>query len=251
MKGLLILAVALMLSSNCAHPAQQQTRNIFANQNATTLGNQEQTKTMGSDNTRKEREKHNDVPAEFKNIDFKNLFYPISWTKHPIHLKDGKREFFKDKIFGNAWFQLDDVSYVDLEGDGRREAIVHLSQVICGGSCDGSSALFYFFSVERGKLTLLSHIETGSIAYTCGLRSFQLTSRILTLEAFRKCSFDGVTLRSAYDADSVGGKFIANEFTRLAFHFNGKRFVLRHRVLLPNPDNDVRNYRSRVDIGND
>jgi hypothetical protein len=123
--------------------------------------------------------------------------------------------------------------------------------LICGGSCDGGAEFFYFYSSAHGKATLLSRIETGSLGYDCGLRSFNLKRESLTLETFKACSFDGISIKPVYEKDERGGKFIANEFTRFTFKFRGGRFVLRKREVSPNPDHDVKNYPAKIEISDD
>jgi hypothetical protein len=179
------------------------------------------------------------VPESFWFIDFANMQYPTKYNGI-VKLAAGKYE--KPQIMGDTEIFLGGVNYVDLNGDGKAEAVVRLYQVICGGSCDGSSTLFYFFTMKHGKAVLLSRLETGSIAYTCGLKSFDLRGSELTLEAFRKCSLAGDYLKSTSDADRAGGKFVANEFTRFDLKFNGRRFVPLRRRVLPNPTSDIKNF---------
>jgi hypothetical protein len=249
-KTVLLLTTALMIGANCASHRNSRSSNVSVSQNKLTPESRPSPSLDGGSETSKTSEKKS-VPIEFSGIDFKNLSYPINSKPGKVRLKNGRVEFFEDQDLGNAWFDFERVDYVDLIGDGKKEAIVQISQVICGGSCDGGSVLFYFYSIEHGQLKLLSRIETGSIAYECGLKSFVLRKQTLTLEAFRECSFDGVSLKSAYDSEARGGKFIADEFTSFQFEFNGTQFVMKKRELLPNPEHDVKNYRSRIDISND
>jgi hypothetical protein len=249
-KTLFLLSVALMVGPSCANHSNSRVSNIVGGQNTPTSASATSPIAESGRDPSQEIKKLKDAPTEFKGIDFKNISYPISWKHRTISLKDGHVEFFEDKYLGNAWFDLEDVDYVDLIGNGKLGAIVQLNAVMCGASCDGGSQFFYFFSIKGRKLTLLSRIETGSLAYTCGLKSFVLRNRSIVLEAFRKCSFDGLSLMSAYDGDEGGNKFIAREFTRLKFEFNGTGFVLKTRELHPNPDLDVKNYRAAISINN-
>ncbi len=249
-RALLLFTIALMVGANCTKHSISQTSGPGISQTTPTPATAKAPASLSTADVSKALKKKS-VPSEFREIDFKNLSYPISLKPGKVRLQDGKVEFFQDKYLGNSWFEFSDVDYVDLAGDGKKEAIVRLYQVICGGSCDGSSALFYFFSVSHGRLTLLSRIETGSIAYTCGLKSFVLKERTLVLEAFRLCSFDGVALKNAYDAENRGGKFIAKEFTRFTLEFDRREFVAKKREVLPNPEIDVKNYRVKINISND
>jgi len=245
-RALLILAVTLMVGANCAKHSVSQRNGAGIGQATRTP----ETPSPTASNVSSAPEKES-VPVEFSGIDFKNLSYRISSKPGAVRLKDGRVEFFQDKYLGNSWFEFEGVNYVDLTGDGKKEAIVRLSQVICGGSCDGSSALLYFFSASHGAPVLLSRIETGSVAYTCGLKAFVLSERTLVLDAFRTCTFDGVSFKSAYDAEERGGKFIAREFTRFTLEFDKGKFVAKKREVLPNPEIDVKNYPAKISISHE
>lgn len=249
-KTLFLLTVALIVGASYAGHTISQTSNVGVSQNTPTPESGQSPSLDGGSEISKKSEKKS-VPVEFSGIDFKNLAYPINSKPGRVRLKDGRVEFFEDKDPGNSWFEFKDVDYVDLTGDEKREAVVRLVWVACGGSCDGGSFLFYFYSIENGRLKPLSRIEMGSLAYECGLKLFVLSKRTLTLEAFRQCSFDGVSLRSAYDADERGGKFIAKEFTRFTLTFDKRRFVSKKREVIPNPEIDVKNYPVKITISNE
>jgi len=128
-------------------------------------------------------------------VDFRNFTYPSSLSKSGVTLKDGNREY-EDPVSGGDRYHLQDVDYADLTGDGKKEAFVNVVRVICGGSCDGGSHLFYIYSVKQNKPSLLWRIESGSVAYGCGLKSFVVNRSTITLEAFRKCHLKGASLDS-------------------------------------------------------
>jgi hypothetical protein len=239
----IIILATIVFTVACAHP---QPTVISGNANVPSPGMKAQAGPAPSV-TPYEINKTSDVPERFKSIDFANMSYRTTYNGM-IKLTAGAYE--KSAGIGGTTISLGAVDYVDLDKDGQPEAIVQLYQLICGGSCDGSSTLFYFFSATQGKPVLLSRLEMGSVAYTCGLKSFDLKGSSLTLEAFRRCGLAGDHLRSAYDADEVGGKFIANEFTRFDLKFQGRRFVLLRRKVLPNLTPDIRNFRESVKITN-
>src|SRR6266849_1272698 len=241
MKRLLILTVALM-PANCARQPVLRTGKILVNQNAPTSSpTQEPAKSRNKASSEPKNTK--EVPTEFNGIDFKNQTYPMSvnlsytttFRTRTVRLKDGSYEYQDRGGLGGAQYELDDVDYIDLTGDGRKEAVVRLSQLVCGASCDGGSHFFYFYSSAHGKATLLSRIETGSLGYDCGLKSFTLKRESLTLETFKACSFDGISIKPVHGKDERGGKFIANEFTSFTFMFRRSRFVLKKREVFPNP----------------
>jgi hypothetical protein len=126
------------------------------------------------------------VTENFREVDFKNFsygVYTISEGKtHGLTLTDG--QMWDD--FG--WFNLEDVYYKDITGDGSAEAIVRLLRMRCSGSCDGGADLFYIYSRQNGKLKNLWRYETGSYANGCGLKSFTLGHRQVLLELFGQCA---------------------------------------------------------------
>jgi hypothetical protein len=201
-------------------------------------------------------EKANDAPAEFSKVDFKNFSYPITWRHQTVTLQNGRREFFEDKIFYNAWFEFMRVDYIDLTGDESKEAVVDLGWVACGASCDGGSHLFYFYSMRNHKLKLLSRIETGAMAAEeCGLKSFILNKRELVLETFRVCRFNGISVVPTYDAhpnpNFHTGKYRADKFTRFVFRNRAGRFMLQKREVLPFPQEDIGNYPQDISVSHD
>src|ERR1043166_7940078 len=129
-----------------------------------------------------------EVPARFQSVDFANFSYP---TKYFGTVKLTSGQYEKAQNLGGTTISFGSVDYADLNGDQQPEAVVRLNQLICGGSCDGGSTLFYFFTIRNRKPVLLSRLETGSVAYTCGLKSFDLRGGKLTLETFRRCRLAG------------------------------------------------------------
>ncbi|MDX6558770.1 MAG: hypothetical protein QOF72_1819 [Blastocatellia bacterium] len=260
MKRLLILALALMLWANCARHSTHQASNVGISQNASTRESPKPTLTNDIDNDAKEPEKKQDVPPEFSKIDFKNFSYPMSvdleitadFRRRSVSLKEGSYEYDDRRGFGGARYELDNVDYVDLTGDGQKEAVVQLSQLICGGSCDGGSDFFYFYSIADGKPRLLSRLETGSAGYDCGLKSFILKKQVLWVETFRACRFNGVEFRPVNnDPNETGDKFLTNRFTRFVLRFNGNRFVLSQRTVFPCPEEDRRSYQPKIEISDE
>lgn len=210
-RALLLLTIALMIGANCASHTITQTANAGVSQTTPTPVSAKIPSPDQRSDALSDAEKKQDVPLAFKNIDFKNLAYSISWKHRTIALKGGRVEYFEDKYLGNAWFEYLDVDYIDLTGDGQKDAVVQLFWVSCGASCDGGSHLFYFYSIKRGRLTLLSRIETGSLAADgCGLKSFVIKKTTLALEVFRVCRFDGVSLMPTNDPHPNPDAHLAN-----------------------------------------
>ncbi len=250
-KTLFLLTVALMIGPSCASHTISQTSNTGVSQNTPTPVSSISPIAESRRDVSNDAEKKQDVPLAFKNIDFKNFSYPTSFRTPSIRLKDGTYEHDNATGGGGETFDLMGVDYVDLTGDGEKEVVVRLDWVACGGSCDGGSDLFYFYSIKRGRAILLSRIEMGSLGYDCGLKSFALSKTKLTLETFRACRFNGLSFKDAHDADETGGKFRTNRFTQFVLRFDGRKFVLRTRKVFPYPEDDFRGYEPKINISDD
>ena len=90
-------------------------------------------------------------------FDFANHTYPAFWTTKPFRLKDGRLEFVRDHCLTE--YELRGVSYRDLTGDGKEEAVVEVSDfTACGSSY--SVSYFYVFSMRNGRLRLLRKLSS-------------------------------------------------------------------------------------------
>lgn len=191
-----------------------------------------------------QNEKFRVVPEVFKRIDFENLSYPYKFSydgrKINVALKDGRYEY-EEKPSGGGWFDLSDVLYVDLTNDESPEAIVLLWHVSCGGSCDGGAALFYIYSLEQNKLKPLWQFETDSLAYSCGLKSFTVKYKKITMELFGRC-FD-----KTKESLSMN-KFQVKDTTRLTFGFNGKKIIEEKKEYVSTDVRNVMNYQPEISI---
>ena len=182
------------------------------------------------------------VTDNFHGIDFKNSSFPyrFSWGKQvAVCLKNGHYEY--DFRTERGWFDLSNVYVTDLSGDRLPEAIVMLSHVACGVSCDGGSALFYIYSFDNHRLKPLWQYETGSLAYGCGLKSFVAKRGTLTVELFGRCSRRNQTASSS-------GKFQVKDSTFVMFKLNGMRFVVRNRRFVSSPERSVLGYEAQINV---
>ena len=195
-----------------------------------------------------------EVPPEFKGIDFENFSYPTN-LRGKIRLRDG--EYVRPEGIGGDTYTFSSVGFADLVGDTRKEAVVQILQVSCGGSCDGGSHLFYFYSIQKRSPSLFWRIETGSVAYgECGLKSFQLAKRRLALEVFQPCRIRGTKFQPAFGPDENDencrvGKFTAKTFTRFEFAFRNGKVIPRGRKTFPYPPCDIMNHAAPIDIRGD
>lgn len=254
MKGKLILTLAVVIGSSCAsHSLSRNEKDANVGrtaQQASVTPTPTPTGIVAGD--MKESQRKKETPAEFSNIDFSNLSYPVSRERGSIRLKNGKYQYDDEKSSSHDSFELVDVDYADINGDGKKEAVVRLFRVSCGASCDGGSQLFYFYSIREKNLSLLTRIETGSLGYGCGLKSLIVNKQQLTLEVFKKCKLTGTTIEPTSDADDEGGgKFVAKDITRFLFRLDGRKLALEKREVFPNESEDIRNYGSTVSISDE
>lgn len=138
-------------------------------------------------------------------VDFANFTFPLNgpllghgslvWLgkptsahqRQPIHLVDGK-DLTKESSFkmdGKEYaqyegFTLQSVSFADLTGDGRDDAIVVL-RYNTGGTQTTNYVYFYTFELER--LVLLAYCHTGDRAYE-GLNAVYGDHGVLVFELF-------------------------------------------------------------------
>lgn len=179
----------------------------------------------------KERERQARIPAEFKNIDFKNSTYFSSHLGSKIKLKDGKIENEKDRW--RSEFQT--VEYIDLAKDADKEALVELTETTVGGS-SFTSFNYYLYEMRGGKPNLLWKLSTGSES-NCGHKSVKIENRRIILEVFGDCS---LTSRGMKNSDPHFHSDIeADMFTRFEFGWNGRKFVQKKREALPYPEREV------------
>ena len=178
------------------------------------------------------------VPEHFKNVDFKNHSYRLNTSPFVGRLSDGQLELPEDRVS----FSLQDVYYKDVTGDKKAEAIVRLSRVECGGSCDGGADLLYVYAMRNGKLTTLWQYETGTRAYGCALNSLTISDKQIVLGLFGECPKQAANYPGP-------GKFLVNDFTFILFEFNGRRFVQKTiefaRTGFPS---DVKNYEPAIHL---
>lgn len=187
------------------------------------------------------------VPHQFKQFDFKNRSYGryrFSWGK-PIDLKlrDGRYEY--DFHLEHGWFDLGKKSeglyFTDLTNDKHPEALIILSHVSCGVSCDGGAALIYVYMSKANRMEEIWKWETGTMAYGCGLRSITVKNGKISLELFGRCS-------GTKPENTGSGKFKVADTTQLTFRFNGKRFVRSAVRFISVPEREVKNYKTEVAI---
>jgi hypothetical protein len=189
-------------------------------------------------------EQHRGVPGLWVSVDFKHRSYgPYRFyggRKINLALKNGeyKYDFYENR----GWFSFSDVYYVDITGDQIPEALVILSHVECGGSCDGGSDMFFIYSKNADeKLKELFRYETGSYAYGCGLKSLTVKGKELQLELFGRCPQPAMNYPGS-------GKFMVKDFTQLGFRYHEKGFLSTRTKFLSTDEVDLKNYTPQIYI---
>lgn len=252
MKGTWLLGLVLLAWSCFPLPTNQQSNGIQSPSRPVPAPTSE-TASMVAKEPDDDSENKN-VPPEFKGIDFKNFSYQTNWRNRRVRLTNGQYIHENQEGGGGDTYDFESVDFADLHDGGKPIAVVRLLLVSCGVSCDGGSHLFYFYRVRNRKPSLFWRIETGSPAYECGLKSFVLRQRKLTLEVFKTCQTKGSSIQESHDSQQgedesqSGGKFISHTFTRFGFEFKKGRFIKSSRQVLPNPNPDVRNYKHQISI---
>jgi hypothetical protein len=184
-----------------------------------------------------QNEKFRIVPEGFRSVDFKNFEYPS------VRLKNGVYEE-ADNYTGGTTFRFDKVFFIDLAGDEKKEAIVLLNAVSCGGSCDGGSLVIHIYSSQKGKARLIDFIELGSRSGGCSLKSLTIKDRKIHIEQFGKCAKN-----SKYEENRVHNcKFCVRDLTRSVYSIKNSQLVRESVEQIETPETDVMNYSSEISI---
>jgi len=184
-------------------------------------------------------EKFRAVPANFSDVDFQNFSYGVyagsNGTPVNLILNEGKM------WDASGWFNLEDVYYKDITGDGSPEAIVRILHLRCNGSCDGGADAFYIYSRRNGQLKNIWRYETGSYAYGCGLRSFTLENKEMLVELFGRCDSDAMV----YPGPRA---YLVEDLTLVHFKFDGTGFRTKAIQYIPHPVRNVKNWKPEIRI---
>lgn len=180
-------------------------------------------------------------PTESKvgRIDFFNLAYPRIYEKGRFKLKNGclYKETTYPGLSVEIW-TLESIDFVDFDGDGIDEALVGIHEWSGSGS-SGTNELFFIFRGDRKNPQMIFKMTTGSRAF-CGLKEYELKDKRIYLELFGKCS-----LKPNGDFDDTGihkYDYAAEDYTKLVFGWNGRRFGVIDREVLPFPEGDIKDY---------
>lgn len=183
------------------------------------------------------------APTNFRGINFATRSYGSyrlpNGTSRDLVLIDGQFREFGDSQHS---FDLNDVFYTDLTGDGSPEAIVMLTHFECGRECDGGKNLIYVYSQDYPRDFPMNEIlkyESGSGRDGCSLKSLTVKNKQLTLDLFGDCPSNDLVIRDTY------------KLTRVEFFFNGKKLVEKKQTSLTVPNRNQVSYGVDVSISDD
>jgi len=143
------------------------------------------------------------VPEEFRYVDFSNFKFPFG------SLLNGELVIEGPGASGTI-YSLGQAYYLDLAGDSRKEAVVWISEVSCGGSCDGGAPLIYFYAQEGKGVRRIGELKFGPPAYECSLKSITFSREEIEIEQFGRCTKSTDELDKGISADC---KFCVTDIT--------------------------------------
>lgn len=185
-----------------------------------------------------QNEKFAETPEEFKNVDWENFKFG------KIRLKNGEFEELDKEHAGSTTYSLLSVYYVDLAGDSKKESVVSLGELSCGGSCGGWSETIYFYSSLNGKPKLLDKIITGCRSCGCSIKSFKVQDKKIILEQFGNC-----IEKTDPDYKNSSCKFCIKDLTNSTYSFNNNSELVRESINVTETQVfNVMNYISEVSI---
>lgn len=231
MRSLLILAASLLVFAACTDI--QQLPEFTARVSPTPTATAEATPTQD------ENKRFRIVPERFAKVDFQNFKYPFG------RLKDGELDTRdpNDPVAGGMTFSLTDVFYVDLDANENEEAVVLMTAVGCGVSCDGGATVVYLYSIDVRTPKLRGKIDFGSRSSGCSLKSLVIENSKFEVVQFGKCK------NGPYSDPTVPKcKFCASGETNSTWIFKGgnlRRTTVEEHAA---PEVDTMNYVSTITI---
>jgi len=126
-------------------------------------------------------------------VDFKNFVYawdspriavPTAWKwlaekpKSTLRVMGGRHDFSPSEWFAGGYVLVQSVTYGDVNGDGRDEAVVDL---LCSTGGTANWHYVYVFALANGSPTNLGRLQSGSRAYG-GLLKVAIDQNMLVLD---------------------------------------------------------------------
>jgi hypothetical protein len=158
--------------------------------------------------------------ADIHSVDFKNFTYApfcISDEAENVTVKDGEfsRETQEDGYVDRYYFSVFGISYGDLNGDGRDEAVVLAS---CNTGGTGNFSEGFVYKMAAGKPVLAARIPGGDRAYG-GLHAARVENGLLVVESNDVGAMGGACcpeFRITTRYKLVGGKIVQQGAARRA-----------------------------------
>jgi hypothetical protein len=167
--------------------------------------------------------------SRIRRIDFLNFIYPNRSSTYrsiqgTIKLVNGEFEFYnqKERFQWLVSAGQKNIIYADLTGDGEEEAII---EMFSHSGAAGGEHFIYVYTMAGNQTKLLWFFETyGSGTDVGGIKAMYVQDSDLILELYGK---NEVTEKGA-TVDEIAQNYMCDtcykEFTRVRFHWNGKRF---------------------------
>jgi len=178
--------------------------------------------------------------SKIRKIDFNNFTYPGIRESRSFTLKSGELEI-EGKPCPHFKYTLGRVDYVDLDGDGGEEALVHIQDFT---GCVSSSVHenYYIYGIRQNGLRLLWKFVSGAEG-EAGLKDFRLEGRVLIFELFGKHRIVGAKPQSA--GQNSGGDCCPASYSRIRVAWDGRAFRQRSVRFFPFPYPTIMDYFAR------
>ncbi|HEU0143437.1 MAG TPA: hypothetical protein VFQ47_01510 [Nitrososphaera sp.] len=170
--------------------------------------------------------------SQIRAVDWRNFTYPwypsgyrSPYRVRKVTLKSGEYVVDERGNENDVLFSLANVSYADLTGDGKEEAIVTLTGIF---NPNGSYACTFIYSMKGNSPRLLWKHETGDRAFG-GLRSIRVDGSNLIVEQYD----------ASFNDKPVPCMICSKRFVRASYRWNGKRFRKTKSETLPYNGNGI------------
>jgi hypothetical protein len=180
----------------------------------------------------------NSPSSPIRKVDFKNFTYPWYPTgyvppngRRRIRLQSGEMKVEAVKNTDRVWASLANVSYADLTGDGKEEAIV---TVTTNFDPNGSVACIFVYTLRGNEPKLLWSHETGDRA-NGGLRNLRVEGFDLVVEQY-DIKFDSA--KGRYEEGTA--LCCPKRFIRSHYRWDGEHFEKSKSETLPNEYDNAR-----------
>ncbi len=177
--------------------------------------------------------------SPIRKFDFKNFtypWYPTGYTpprgERKITLRNGEMKVDSVKNTDRLWASLANVSYADLTGDGKEEAI---ATVTTNFDPNGSVACIFVYTLRGNEPKVLWSHETGDRA-NGGLRSLKVEGGFELVVEQYDIKFDSA--KGSYEEGTA--LCCPKRFIRSRYRWDGEHFEKSKSETLPNEYDNAR-----------